>query len=382
MLTKRRRQLPSRFRVAGLQLHDKRLKDVLPQPVPALPPPGVDVAASTPLLPSTADPQPIVDANLPESQPPGATPRLHLFLETTRNSFGLFRRYFADKFPSHDPEGEVDKSDLSDVVDAQAVACPGPPDTPSSYGPYANKSSFLLGDWYWNHGVQKSQKNFKELVDIIGQADFQPAEIRTANWKKINSTLAINKCDQNEEWVDEEDAGWTKSDITIKVPFHRLTDSPGTREYTVANFHHRSLVSVIRDKITNEADNRHFHYEPYELLWRPADRPEGVRVHGELYASPAFMDAHNAVQNAPPEPDCTLPRVVVALMFWSDATHLTNFGNAKLWPLYMFFGNDSKYRRCTPSFNTCEHVAYFETVCISSFNLCQLRYPLTVRLVT
>jgi hypothetical protein len=49
-------------------------------------------------------------------------------------------------------------------------------------------------------------------------------------------------------------------------------------------------------------------------------------------------------------------------MFWSDATHLTNFRNAKLWPLYMFFGNESKYRRCKLSCNACEHVAYFETV--------------------
>jgi hypothetical protein len=50
-------------------------------------------------------------------------------------------------------------------------------------------------------------------------------------------------------------------------------------------------------------------------------------------------------------------------MFWSDATHLTAFGNAKLWPCYMFFGNESKYRRCKPSCNLCSHVAYFQTVC-------------------
>ena len=30
-------------------------------------------------------------------------------------------------------------------------------------------------------------------------------------------------------------------------------------------------------------------------------------------------------------------------MYSSDATHLTMFGNAKLWPLYQFFGNDTKY---------------------------------------
>jgi len=49
-------------------------------------------------------------------------------------------------------------------------------------------------------------------------------------------------------------------------------------------------------------------------------------------------------------------------MFWSDATHLTNFSDAKLWPLYLFFGGDSKYLRCKPSCHLCEHIAYFQTV--------------------
>jgi hypothetical protein len=87
-------------------------------------------------------------------------------------------------------------------------------------------------------------------------------------------------------------------------------------------------------------------------------------VHGELYMSPAYLEAQREIQEYPGEPGCDLPRVVVALMFWSDATHLTSFGNAKLWPLYLFFGNESKYRRCKPSCHLCEHVAYFQTVSI------------------
>jgi hypothetical protein len=150
--------------------------------------------------------------------------------------------------------------------------------------------------------------------------------------------------------------------VKIFVPFHRNMDTPGSREYTVANLHHRSLVSIIRDKIANPVNHAHFHYEPYELLWRPDYRRKDIRVHGELYTSPTFIDAHIALQYSARESGCDLERVVVGLMFWSDATHLTTYGNAKLWPLYLFFGNDSKYRRSKPSSNCCEHVAYFETV--------------------
>jgi Plavaka transposase len=358
--TKRRKQLPLRFRVAGLQLHDKRLKDILPQPVPALPPPGMDVPDSSdslmnPIL--TSQHRRDGSAGQASGNPPASVVRrIH---DTAKNSFGLFRRYFAETFPSHDPESEVNVSSLSDIIDSSSPHSQ-PPDTLPSFRPYPNQNSFLLGDWYWNRGAQKSQQDFRELLAIVGDDDFRPTDVQKTNWDRINDQLALNDWDK-EEWIDE-DAGWRTSPVTISAPFHRFTDRPGARDYTAATFHYRSLISVIREKLVNSIDNRHFHYEPYELVWKPTDNSQAVRVHGELYTSPAFIDAHCSLQNSPLEPGCDLPRIVVALMFWSDSTHLTNFGNTKLWPLYMFFRNESKYRRCKPSCNVCEHVAYFETV--------------------
>jgi hypothetical protein len=140
----------------------------------------------------------------------------------------------------------------------------------------------------------------------------------------------------------------------------------GLRNYVVDDFYHRSLVGVIREKLSGLGNCHHFHFEPYELSWQPVKGGERVQVHGELYTSTAFINAHKEVQDMPGEPGCNLPRVVVALMFWSDVTHLTSFGNAKLWPLYMFFGNESKYARCKPSCHLCEHIAYFQTVGLSA----------------
>ena len=50
------------------------------------------------------------------------------------------------------------------------------------------------------------------------------------------------------------------------------------------------------------------------------------------------------------------------MMFASDEILLTNFGDAKLWPGYLYSGNDTKYFCCQPSSNCCEHVAYFQAV--------------------
>jgi hypothetical protein len=68
-------------------------------------------------------------------------------------------------------------------------------------------------------------------------------------------------------------------------------------------------------------------------------------------------------QNSPPEEGCDLPRYIVGLMFGSDETVLAQFGTAKLWPLYMFYANDSKYDRAKLGLHLIEHLAYLSKVC-------------------
>ncbi|KIK34655.1 hypothetical protein CY34DRAFT_97579 [Suillus luteus UH-Slu-Lm8-n1] len=236
----------------------------------------------------------------------------------------------------------------------------GPAGPHTLFHPYPNRTSFELGHWYWNGTAQKSHQSFKDLLDIIGCLDFDPNDVRHTHWDKINSQLGASVDEEEEdEWLDE-DAGWRKTEVTIEVPFSRTTAEPDVRPYIAADLYHRSLVSVIREKLTNTEDDEHFHYEPYELRWKPPHLPHEVNIQGDLYMSPAFIEAHSTFQESPGEPGCDLPRVVAGLMIWSDATQLTTFGNAKLWPVYMYFGNESKYRRCKPSCHLGNHVAYFQ----------------------
>jgi hypothetical protein len=137
-----------------------------------------------------------------------------------------------------------------------------------------------------------------------------------------------------------------------------------------ADFYHRSLVSVIKEKLSSPNNDPLFHYQPYTVKWQPSSTSEPINVYREFYTSQAFLDADRELQNTPKEPKCDLPRHIVALMFHSDATHLTSFGDAKLWPLYLYFGNESKYRHVRPSCHLACHVAYFQRVrssCISSW---------------
>ena len=99
----------------------------------------------------------------------------------------------------------------------------------------------------------------------------------------------------------------------------------------------------------------------FHQQWTTADN-RTVNIYSEIYSSPALLDAHaeiNALQRIPGD---YLEQVIAPLMMWSDSTHLANFGDASLWPFYLFFGNQSKYTCGKPTASACHHVAYISTV--------------------
>lgn len=308
-------------------------------------------------------PPPIERLSLPNipgaSQVSTASPERQI-LNSRSNTFGLFRRYFAASFPDHDPEAEIQPQDMSEVVDNHDKSDIVPA---SMFAPYPNENAFLLGEWYWNHGIQKTQDSFRKLINIVSGTGFKPADVRDISWKSVNKYLGESR-DSEELWLGEPDAGWTETVITLPIPFQKNSPKPGLKEYTFPPFQHRSIVSILKEKMANLHDFRHFHLEPYELRWRRKNMAatESTRVHGELYTSPAFLEAHEEIRTLAGEPGCSLPRVLIGLMFGSDATHLTSFGTASLWPCYMYFGNESKNRRCKPTCNLCNHIAYFQKV--------------------
>jgi Plavaka transposase len=330
---RKNRRLPARFR------------DEVPKPQAALLP--------------TINSEPFSESRLqlPSSVVTSSHQSVAKVLKSPLNAFGLFRQYKAENFPCHDPESEVDATDLSDVLSDHREDN----SASLSFLPYPNENAFLLGEWFWDDCVQKSQASFKKLIDIIGRPEFRPEDVRDVRWNHIHKELGDSL--QSQGWSDEPDARWNETSITISVPFHRKTDNPGVKDYTLS-LRHRSIVGILKEKMSNVDDFRHFHFQPFELRWQKGSAPElpSTRVYGELYTSPAFLDAHDEIQALPGEPGCSLQRVVVSLMFSSDATQLTSFGNSSLWPCYLYFGNESKYRRYKPSNKLCNHVAYFQKV--------------------
>lgn len=303
----------------------------------------------------------------------GVIPANSNILESDLNDYGLFRRYFTKTFPTHDPDSELTAEDFCDMPNAlekEPLDICNDHERLDDYGPYPNRSSFLLGEWNWNDQVQKSKSSFKYLLDILTDPDFRTADLRNTHWEAIDKELGSSTHTEDDEeqpfWV-KNDAQWTNTPISISVPFHRYTPNPGPREYIIPEFYHRSIISVLREALSHPVEGLHFHYEPYELYWKRNNEANPIRVFGEMYTSPVFIDAHRTLQDLPPEPECKRPRFVAGLMLASDATHVTAFGETKIWPQYLYFGNHSKYQRCKPNCHLCYHIAYFQKVSCSIF---------------
>ncbi|KIK31410.1 hypothetical protein CY34DRAFT_19956 [Suillus luteus UH-Slu-Lm8-n1] len=205
-----------------MPLRYRQCDDVLPQPPPSGP---FSQTVQEPELSSDVN-----SINTPPRTPPSSPAPPFC---TARNVFGLVRQFFSSTPPSHDPEEVVTLQDISSIpanTPAELDIAVKPPDI--SYHPYPNRSSFELG--------------------------------HCTHWDQINSQLGASIHEERDEWEDE-DVGWRKTEVTIEVPFSQTTAQPGARSYIATDLYHQSLVSVIREKLSNAQDDKFFHYEPYHL---------------------------------------------------------------------------------------------------------------------
>jgi hypothetical protein len=99
----------------------------------------------------------------------------------------------------------------------------------------------------------------------------------------------------------------------------------------------------------------------FKQYWQPSEGEPEQRVYSKVYTLDVFLEMESQL---PDIKGCTLEKAVVPLLIYSDSTHLANFGTASLWPIYIWFGNVSKYVRVKASSFSAHHLAYLPLVCI------------------
>ncbi|KAJ7163029.1 hypothetical protein C8R46DRAFT_903252 [Mycena filopes] len=200
----------------------------------------------------------------------------------------------------------------------------------------------------------KSIAELDALVeDVLLKDDYDRAHLE--NFSTAQENKRLDEADSGTGTAD----GWTRASIKIKLPAPGVCVPEGDApEFEVEGLVFRPLLDVMLEVFQGPAFER-YHITPFEYRWDPhhtpdsPDLPSGHQtVYGEIYMSPKMLKLHIELPK-PATPN--LDTIIAAYMFFSDSTHLDNFGNVSLRPLYTFFDNQSKYEHARPTANTDHH---------------------------
>ena len=320
-------------------------------------------------------PSPSIHYQSPSPEPPN---RQSSTITTDPDEFGLFRVYTT--YPTTLPDENPPLDDYCDAPGLSVGANSGSgrwwtgfgrfrPDLSTTqidtnvFAPFLNATVFRLMNWFYSSAT-KSIADLQALVDgVLLAPDFDLSDLKGFSAKRelrrLDGELPNTK-PTSSPLTNEN--GWRKSTIRIKLPAEKISqreaDAP---KLDITGVYHRSLCEVITTAFQDEAAKA-FHYTPFSLFWQPTPNSTPERIHSEIYNSDAFIEEHKKVMELPFPEGEQYEHAVAALMLGSDSTHLAQFGTAALWPVYAFFGNQSKYSRAKPSNFAAHHVAYLPMV--------------------
>lgn len=139
--------------------------------------------------------------------------------------------------------------------------------------------------------------------------------------------------------------GWTESSVSLALPYEwwNHKNESNTPRFDVLGLFHQDVVDIVTTPFQDPEIFLMLHLMPYKEYQILGEGNPPECVYGEMYTSDTFFNAWDSVQSLTHATGDGLECIMVALMLWSDFTHLTSFGSASLWPAYLLLGNQSKY---------------------------------------
>jgi len=316
----------------------------------------------TPLVPTT-------------SAPAEEFPTAHT---TKPNSYGVYRVYPGGT-PTFDPDESSTTHTVADHPNflpqnptSTNPSCPFPSEKLESQPshPFPNESTLRLMSWMYNGTTSKSNKDLNSLVnEILLAPGFKVDDLK--GFDAAKATRQLDEYPQSTSITEPHPnlaGSWLKGSVSISLPcdksHHRSEAAAPT--YNIDGLLYRKLYDVVKETYQENAA-AHFHLSPFEEYFQPTPDSPPERIYSELYTCNAYHQEYKRILMANPNSDLDI--VICPLMIWSDATHLTSFGSASLWPIYLYNGGQSKYTRSKPSSFAAHHLAYVPKVCLNCFNL-------------
>ena len=306
-----------------------------------------------------------------ENTPPPTTPLASF--GTKSNNLGVFCQY--SHIPSYYPEAG---QSLDSICDAPNLDVPPPPPInpivihdvyhgveSSSHEPFSTRTAAIMMEAYHDGSGQKSAAHLNALAKAMsGDPEFDIRELKTFSVERENAWLDAFLRDESIDHPFRTDDGWHETSVIIKVP---VKGHPSPEEealqISIPGLFSRRLMNIIMTVYGDEGSKR-FHFTPFKQFWIPDETnpDQHERIYSEIYTSDIAYEYQQSVDALPRLEGDDLERVVIPLMFASDSAHLTSFGSASVWPIYVGFGSQTKYDRAKPSAHATHHLAYVPSV--------------------
>ena len=269
-------------------------------------------------------------------------------LHSDPNSFGVFK-VFAE--PPHQ------LTPMTEQIPAQS---------PLTH-PFANNSIYEMMKIKYLAPSSHTDLGSDIIATNIAHMRLNPGELQ--GYRSISQTAILDKYG---ETSPINGGPWKSGSVRIKMPrtgTRKKGDksTPNTErhapEFEITGFRYRSLVDMITSRVQQLSTFKSFTGTAFTEWWCPPGSPVPIRLYGEAYSSDVAIKLHDEIKSIPAPPEHPgIQSVVVLLMLGSDSTHLAQFGTASLWPLYVYFGNESKYTTGKESQCPAYHLAYLPKV--------------------
>lgn len=221
--------------------------------------------------------------------------------------------------------------------------------------------------WFYSGSSMKSLAELDRLVnEVILAEDFNTADLQ--GFQAVKEVSHLDGYEANPEDIRSSflaGDGWKEASVRLHLPAdgvkHKSLEESPIFEVPGLFFH--KPLDVIKNAFREQA-SEYFHITPFETFYSPEPNEPPERIYCELYSSLAVIEEHKKIHLQPHSDGCTLETVIASIMLWSDSTHLASFGTASLWPIYMYFRNQSKYIQGKPTSFSAHHLAYIPKVCL------------------
>ena len=270
--------------------------------------------------------------------------------QTAPNTFGLWKEYLYQ--PSYDPDAFILPEDLHRPHTSAVIHHKeGMAEETEDVLVYSNKSSELMMNWQNSISNQKSNEETTQLVhDFLFHFKF-----RLGDLKHFNAANENRKADAAEE---KSPFLWSFHHTSVNINIPSGSIHVASWMFSISGLYYRQIMSLIKETFESPITLK-FHLSPFKLFRKLPNCEDSDCMYSEIYNLEVLLDEYDKVQCAPTDdPTCKHEKVVAAVMFWLDITHLATFGTAKMWPIYMLFGNLSKYIQSQPNSGAMKHLAY------------------------